>query len=125
MCKELLIQMACPDALARLKSSKLKEEAESIWEIYFEKQNHSSLSDLLLAQLERLEEKELSNGLLIQVTTHSQPLAPIDVFKLSNSLHVNRKNIRDVMLEEIDAESELTDKMRYIRMWRMCLLIRM
>ena len=46
-CKEIMIKMACPDALARLKETELRDEAEEIWNIYFQKQEHLCLSKLL------------------------------------------------------------------------------
>ena len=45
--KRHLLQLATPDALARVHHSKLCKEAEEYWEIYFNQQNHSSLNMFL------------------------------------------------------------------------------
>ena len=45
--KRRLLQLATPDALARVHCSKLHKEAEEYWEIYFNQQNHSSLNMFL------------------------------------------------------------------------------
>ena len=45
--KRRLLQLATPDALARVHHSKLHKEAEEYWEIYFSQQNHSSLNMFL------------------------------------------------------------------------------
>ena len=45
--KRRLLQLATPDALARVYHSKLRKEAEEYWEMYFSQQNHSSLNMFL------------------------------------------------------------------------------
>lgn len=45
--KRRLLQLATPDALARVYYSKLHKEAKEYWEVYFSQQNHSSLNMFL------------------------------------------------------------------------------
>lgn len=46
-CKNMLLDMATPDAIARLPASGLKAEAREIWQIYFHEQQHSSLATFM------------------------------------------------------------------------------
>lgn len=41
--KKKLLQLATPDALARLSKSKLADMQADLWRIYFQQQKHSSL----------------------------------------------------------------------------------
>ena len=70
-CKSLLLEMASPDAIARLPASGIKDEAEEIWKIYFNEQQHSSLAAFMSHVLQyddsRLENKR-KEGLLVQVS---------------------------------------------------------
>ena len=145
-CQGLLIQMACSDALARLKGTALKDKAEAIWTMYFQEQHHLSLSKMLkqyastqddamedsltsgkpgLLSFESQESFEQSMedhsvstdgmdmGLLVQVTTHSQPLAPVDVSRLCRELGIDKKTLIHMYLEELDAEADFTDRIKY------------
>ena len=73
-CKNLLLEMASPDAIARLPASGIKDEAEEIWKIYFNEQQHSSLAAFMSHVLQyddyHLENKR-KKGLLVQVSTLS------------------------------------------------------
>ena len=127
-CKEIMIKMACPDALARLKETQLRDEAEEIWSIYFQKQDHLCLSKLLTESRNRKLQTfgpqnpsmkqpmvdMASVGLLVQVTTHSQPLAPVDVSRLCRELEIPKKSLIYMYLEELDAETDFTDRIRYV-----------
>ena len=147
-CQGLLIQMACPDALARLKGTDLKDKADKIWTMYFKEQHHLSLSKMLkqyastkddamedsssgkpcLLSFESQESFEQSvedptvstdgmdMGLLVQVTTHSQPLAPVDVSRLCRELEIDKKTLIHMYLEELDAEADFTDRIKYVFM---------
>ena len=140
--------MACPDALARLKSTPLKEDAEKIWDMYFCEQQHLCLSQVIkhyttpeeclpsnesqssigpgLLSLESQESFEQSvedqspqaddkeMGLLVQVTTHSQPLAPVDISRLCRELVIEKNTLIHMYLEELDAEADFTDRIRYV-----------
>ena len=68
-CKYLLLQIAAPDALIRLrKCAKLREEYDEITEVY-SKQHHSSLKDILKHQLDANAEQHLL-GCRMQVSRH-------------------------------------------------------
>lgn len=67
----MLLEMATPDAVARLPASGLKEEAREIWRTYFHKQQHSSLMEFMCHVL-TMDSFHLNaqrqEGLLIQVS---------------------------------------------------------
>ena len=65
--KELLLQCATPDAVARLPSTHLKEQADDLWTAYFKVQKHSSLSAFLRNVL-TTEGGNSEKGSLIQVS---------------------------------------------------------
>ena len=105
--------MACPDALARLKLTPLRrDEAEEIWDMYFTKQTHLGLDHLILEQLQTLPLDDKTMGIQLQVTTHSRPLAPVDVSWLCRQLKINKKTVEHMYLEELDAEADFTDRIR-------------
>ena len=64
-CKNMLLQMATPDAIARLPASGLKGEAREMWQSYFREQQHSSLAAFMRHVLTPEEKRE--KGLFIQV----------------------------------------------------------
>ena len=104
--------MACPDALARLKSTPLKDEAEEIWDMYFTEQQHLGLDELILKQLLTPSLDDKSMGIQLQVTTHSRPLAPVDVSWLCRQLQIKKKTVDHMYLEELDTEADFTDRIR-------------
>lgn len=46
-CQERLLQCATPDSVTRLRSSRLRSQANSLWTTYFREQEHSSLTNFL------------------------------------------------------------------------------
>jgi len=70
----LLLEMAAPDAIARLPASGLKGQAREIWNSYFHGQQHSSLAAFMSHALTlddcNLDQKR-KEGLFIQVSTVS------------------------------------------------------
>ena len=73
-CKSLLLEMASPDAIARLPASGIKDEAEEIWKIYFNEQQHSSLAAFMSHVLQNDNshlKKRRQEGLLVQVSMMS------------------------------------------------------
>ena len=104
--------MACPDALARLKSTPLKDEAKEIWDMYFTKQQHLGLNQLIMKQISMPSLDDRSMGMQLQVTTHSRTLAPVDVSWLCRQLKIDRKTVDHLYLEELDAEADFTDRIR-------------
>ena len=67
----MLLEMATPDAIARLPHTALERQAPHFWNDYFKKQQHSSLakfmSHVLNLEDSRFDEKR-QEGLLIQVS---------------------------------------------------------
>lgn len=67
----MLLEMATPDAIARLPASGLEAEARSIWNTYFHEQQHSSLAALMSHVLKSDNvhlAKRRQEGLLVQVS---------------------------------------------------------
>ena len=72
--KDLLLQMATPDAIARLSSTRLKDEASHLWTWYFDVQCHDSLPRFLSTVIEKSRQEhtqEYKDGLLIQVNNRT------------------------------------------------------
>lgn len=63
----MILQCACPDAVARLPLTALKSHAEDIWSLYFDTQKHNSLLEYLSFVLSEKDEHEKNEGLLVQV----------------------------------------------------------
>ena len=67
----ILLEMATPDAIARLPHTALERQAPHVWNAYFKEQQHSSLAKFMSHMLNlkdsRLDEKR-QEGLLIQVS---------------------------------------------------------
>lgn len=67
----MLLEMAAPDAIARLPATLLEGRARNIWNVYFHEQQHSSLAafmrHVLTSDDAHLGEKR-QEGLLIQVS---------------------------------------------------------
>ena len=67
----MLVEMAAPDAIARLPATPLKGSARNIWDVYFRDQQHSSLAAFMRHVL-TLDDahivKKRQEGLLIQVS---------------------------------------------------------
>ena len=126
----MLLDIASPDAIVRLQYSKLASEFDAVFDMYFNKQSHSSLVQLLNSKLpkslldgsttESIDEsinlsppthKEM---LLLQVTTHSHLLSEPDVAQLCDALKLKRKNIAHFLLQEFDTEMDFCNKLQYV-----------
>ena len=72
----MLLEMAAPDAIARLRATVLEGRAHNIWNVYFHEQQHSSLAAFMKHVLTlddtRLDKKR-QEGLLIQVSLNFLP----------------------------------------------------
>lgn len=67
----MLLEMAAPDAIARLPATSLDGRARNIWNVYFHEQQHSSLSAFMRHVLTLDDghiDKKRREGLLIQVS---------------------------------------------------------
>ena len=129
--KSLLLNIASPDAIVRLKYSKLADEFDAAFDMYFIKQSHSSLFELLSKKLQvplsvpSTSEEGTSVGadfsiaaqkemLLLQITTHSHLLSEPDVTRLCKALKIKRKNIACIWLQEFDTEMDFCNKLKYV-----------
>lgn len=109
-CKCLLLQIATPDAVVRLKRNQRieKEEYNEIVEIYTKEQYHSSLQDFLSYQMKR------SNHCRMQVTTCNDLLSNDEIKDIKNELSFDGQIITCI-LQEFDTESEFSRKVRYAK----------
>ena len=133
--KSLLLDIASPDAIVRLRYSKLASEFDAAYNMYFIEQSHSSLSELLSSKLPMLldgpSKEDTNEGidfsapsqeeiLLLQITTHSHLLSEPDVTQLCKALKLERKNITYFMLQEFDTEMDFCNKLKCVIMF-MCM----
>ena len=63
----MLLEMATPDAIARLPYTALERRALGIWNAYFKEQEHSSLAKFMSHVL-KLKDEKRQEGFLIQVS---------------------------------------------------------
>ena len=127
--KNLLLDIASPDAIVRLQYSKLASEFDAVFDMYFNKQSHSSLFQLLSSKLPKSLDGSTTKGtdetthpstpahkemLLLQVTTHSHLLSEPDVTQLCKALNLPRKNITHFLLPEFDTEEDFCNKLMYV-----------
>ncbi|XP_065844224.1 E3 ubiquitin-protein ligase rnf213-alpha-like isoform X2 [Oscarella lobularis] len=101
--REILLQCATPDAVARLGYSRLSSQSRLLWDTYFVTQEHSSLTDYLSIQLKKEKESQL-----IQVTTHSKLLSGDAIRCL---LPMGFKTIHQVIfLQQLDTEQQFCSR---------------
>lgn len=116
-CKRLLLNIATPDAVMRLKYSPLASEFDTVSTDYFDLQSHSSLFDLLSNKLSVSESQgsALNEVLLLQITTHSNLLSELDIDKISEELNLAKMNVSFfcAFLQEFDTELDFCNKLRY------------
>ena len=125
----LLLDIASPDAIVRLRYSKLASEFDAVFNMYFIEQSHSSLFELLSSKLPKSLDGHSNEGnggsvamsvpaqkemLLLQITTHSHLLSEPDVTQLCNALKLKRKNIAHFLLQEFDTEMDFCNKLKYV-----------
>ena len=82
--------------------------------MYFSEQQHLGLDQLIRELLSRPPLDDRSMGIQLQVTTHSRPLAPVDVSWLRRQLDIHKETLDYIYLEELDAEADFTDRIRYV-----------
>lgn len=123
-----MLDIASPDAIVRLRYSKLANEFDAAFEMYFVEQCHSSLFELLSSKLPvSLNESSTENVgknfgssvsaqkevVLLQITTHSHLLSEPDVAQLCKALKLKRQNITCFLLQEFDTEMDFCNKLKY------------
>ncbi|KAK3715936.1 hypothetical protein QZH41_016501 [Actinostola sp. cb2023] len=104
--KRLLVQCCTPDAIVRLHSSGLTDEADEIWDLYFNQQRHSSLAAFLTSVDRTKQHKE---GLLIQVSTHSRLLSECNLDEISEALHLHHQYVSCITLQQFQTEQQFCD----------------
>ena len=125
--KSLMLDIASPDAIVRLKYSALANEFNAAYNTYFIKQSHSSLFELLSSKVfMSLDECSETDGrvgfsfpgqkemLLLQVTTHSHLLSEPDVTQLCKALKLKRKNFNCLLLQGFDTEMDFCNRLKYV-----------
>ena len=110
--KQLLLETASPDSLARLKDLNNPQIIDECVKIYFEDQNHMSLCDLLQAKL--FDPQSPVEGFLLHITTHGHLLSRADVNFLCHSLHLKSDQVNCFLLQEFDTEMDFSLKLKYI-----------
>ena len=65
--KKILLQIASPDALIRLKYTKLNEKRDKLLKIYYSDQHHRNIIELLNDNLKKNQKSSRSIGLMMQV----------------------------------------------------------
>ncbi|PFX17552.1 E3 ubiquitin-protein ligase RNF213, partial [Stylophora pistillata] len=114
-CQMMLLEMATPDAIARLPYTALERHACSIWNIYFKEQQHSSvaafMSHVLILDDNRQDERR-QEGLSIQVTTHSRLLSNKDLDEMCNQTDFRRANVVLMTLQQFQTEQQFRASVR-------------
>ncbi|XP_043373130.1 E3 ubiquitin-protein ligase rnf213-alpha-like isoform X4 [Dermochelys coriacea] len=100
--KSKLIECATPDAILRLKYS-LLEDAEQIQDLYFGKQKHNGLIDILRGAVNQESNADGTNGLCLEVSTHARLLNQRDLEVVRKRLTLQNK-IRCLFLSQFDTE---------------------
>ncbi|KAM7163185.1 E3 ubiquitin-protein ligase rnf213-alpha-like isoform 1-T1 [Macrochelys suwanniensis] len=100
--KSKLIECATPDSILRLKYSPL-EDAEQILDLYFGKQKHNGLIDILRGAVNQESNADGTNGLCLEVSTHARLLNQRDLEVVRKRLNLQNK-IRCLFLSQFDTE---------------------
>ncbi|EMP27445.1 hypothetical protein UY3_15466 [Chelonia mydas] len=109
--KSKLIECATPDSILRLKYSPL-EDAEQIQDLYFGKQKHNGLIDILRGAVNQESNADGTNGLCLEVSTHARLLNQRDLEVVRKSLNLQNK-IRCLFLSQFDTEHAFRRELRY------------
>ncbi|XP_068731195.1 E3 ubiquitin-protein ligase rnf213-alpha-like [Montipora capricornis] len=114
-CKNMLLEMATPDAIARLPASGLKAEAKVIWNVYFHEQQHSSLAAFMSHMLKSDKahlKKRRQEGLLVQITTHSRLLTKNDLSVLCDQTAFRPSTVEFMTLQQFQTEQQFRTLVR-------------
>ncbi|XP_043570814.1 E3 ubiquitin-protein ligase rnf213-alpha-like isoform X1 [Chiloscyllium plagiosum] len=108
--KKLLLNCVTPDAVVRLKHSKLADqEVKEQWEEYFVQQCHRSLSNYIHHHLGNTETRRHN---FVEVTTFSRLLTKTDVKVLVKELGNNVEEFFLLFLHQFDTEYSFCKKIR-------------
>ncbi|XP_067914411.1 E3 ubiquitin-protein ligase rnf213-alpha-like isoform X2 [Heterodontus francisci] len=108
--KHLLLNCVTPDAVVRLKHSKLGDrEVKEQWKEYFVQQCHRSLSDYIHQHLGNTETRQHN---FVEVTTFSRLLTKLDIKVLLKELGNDVKEFLLLFLHQFDTEYSFCKKIR-------------
>ncbi|XP_041073022.1 E3 ubiquitin-protein ligase rnf213-alpha-like isoform X2 [Carcharodon carcharias] len=108
--KHLLLNCVTPDAVVRLKHSKLGgHEVKQQWEEYFVQQRHRSLSDYIHQHLGNAETRRHN---CVEVTTFSRLLTKSDIKVMAKELGNNVGEFLLLFLHQFDTEHSFCKKIR-------------
>ncbi|CAC5422253.1 RNF213 [Mytilus coruscus] len=108
--KAILLWCAAPDAIFRLKSTKLRDKCDEFMEIYLKYQKHDSLLQYIYYQVTGGKKGHMFS----QVTTHSKLLSTPDLEDYSVVLHIQRQNMTLLTLQSFDTEQQFCRQIRFI-----------
>ncbi|XP_048587615.1 E3 ubiquitin-protein ligase rnf213-alpha isoform X3 [Nematostella vectensis] len=111
-CKSVLLQCATPDALARLFRTNLRNEADKLWLEYFSEQPHTCLSKLLAHLMASGPDVTSSNGMLVQVSTHSRLLSEYDLPAVCDAVQLKRRDVEYLTLQQFQTEQQFSKRIR-------------
>ncbi|XP_061431037.1 LOW QUALITY PROTEIN: E3 ubiquitin-protein ligase rnf213-alpha-like [Lethenteron reissneri] len=107
--QETLLRCAAPDAVVRLRHSRLSAAAAEIWQKYFVHQRHGSLQEFVRQQLELA-----SDGLLVEVTTHARLLTATDAAVIAKAVSNPPAGFVLLALQQIDTEHAFSKRVREV-----------
>ncbi|XP_022803330.1 E3 ubiquitin-protein ligase rnf213-alpha-like isoform X2 [Stylophora pistillata] len=114
-CQMVLLEMATPDAIARLPHTTLGGRAPSIWNVYFKEQQHSSLAAFMshvLTLEDNNPDERRKEGLSIQVTTHSRLLSNNDLDEICIKTDFGHSTVALMTLQQFQTEQQFRASVR-------------
>ena len=111
-CKDLLIRCATPDAIVRLANTTIKDQAQYIQDVYFKKQEHTSLVKYLERVLRRNDTSSSPLGLLAQVSTHSRMLSENDMTHICTATGIECCYAKLLTLQQFQTEQQFMKQVR-------------
>uniref|UniRef100_S4RZQ0 Uncharacterized protein n=1 Tax=Petromyzon marinus TaxID=7757 RepID=S4RZQ0_PETMA len=106
--KEVLLQCATPDAVLR-HTSGAAGGARKVIDLYFEKQKHRSLLELLRYCLQDVH--IASNGIHLEISTHSKLLSQLDAENIGNDLKFEKETVCLLTLQQFETEQEFCQEL--------------
>ncbi|XP_062382955.1 E3 ubiquitin-protein ligase rnf213-beta [Sardina pilchardus] len=107
--KTFLLNCSTPDAVLRLKDSRLgNQEREELQQMYFQRQHHCSLRDFINNHLNQPE----NHCRFIEITTFSSLLTKADVRTIAKALGLTTERLLLLSLHQFDTEASFCSKIR-------------
>ncbi|KAG5853539.1 hypothetical protein ANANG_G00027050 [Anguilla anguilla] len=106
--KLMLLNCATPDSVVRLQDTALSStEAESLTQVYFQEQQHSSLAEFILSHMHR---EGWHHSHITEVTTFSRLLTASDVVQLRDVVKIPTTEL--LSLQQFDTEQSFLKTIR-------------